>query len=489
MINDTTASQSSLSPKVFISYSWTSDEHAAWVMSLATRLVSTGVETILDRWHLKAGQDKYKFMEQMVSDPTVIKVLMVCDKQYAEKADRRKGGVGDETQIVSPEIYGKTDQTKFLPLIADPARDGDGNPYKPQYLKARIHIDLSNPLTFEREFEDLLRNIVGKPVNTPPPLGKLPSFLLDDTEKPLPTAYKLNMFRSALLASKPTATGLADDYLNELLQELEQFNLKRCGQPELSLEENIRKCLEEALPYRDDYIEFLLLTQYGADPRLFTALYRFFSKALRFIFSNVSYDPDKGTYETYRFLIPELFLYTIAALLKREHYEVVAEMLSRPYYDSGAMQLNLRNLPTSYGIFRPYLETLERTHNNYIFDRPSQVAQLLMQRATRHDLTSLDIADADYVLYVRHLLSLEANNVFVWRKTLGSYMNNVTLPFFVHAQSKSVFAQAKAVINVQNKTDLLQKFEMAIAQSEDLHGRSPLVIERDRMQIDALDTL
>ncbi len=495
MTNDLTATQPVLPPKVFISYSWTSNEHAAWVLSLATRLVKTGVETILDRWHLKTGQDKYKFMEQMVSDPTVTKVLMVCDRQYAEKANGRKGGVGDETQIVSSEIYGKTDQTKFLPLIADPARDEDGNPYKPQYLKARIHIDLSNPLTYEQGFEDLLRDILGNPVNTPPPLGKLPSFLLDDTEKPLPTAYMLNMFRNALLSSKPTVRGLADDYLNKLLQELEQFNLKHWEQPGSSWEENIRKCLEVALPYRDDYIEFLLLlTQYGTDPRLFTALHRFFSKAIRFIFSsvnNASYDSEQDTYEPYRFLIPELFLYTIAALLKNDHYEATADMLSRPYYDGEAMQLNSRNFPASYGLFQPYLEALERPGKNHPLrlNIPSPTAKLLMQRATCSDLSKLDIIDADYVLYIRHLLNPEDDNRFSWSKTLGSYINNISLPFFVHAQSKSVFAQAKAVINVQNKADLLQKFERAVAYSQDLHGRSPLVIERDRMQIDALDML
>lgn len=91
----------SKSPKVFISYSWTSEEHVAWVLDLAEKLVDDGVDVILDRWDLKPGQDKYHFMEQMVKDETVTKVLIVCDKAYADKADRRAGGVGTETQIIS----------------------------------------------------------------------------------------------------------------------------------------------------------------------------------------------------------------------------------------------------------------------------------------------------------------------------------------------------------------------------------------------------
>lgn len=491
MTSETTADKQGTPPKVFISYSWTSDEHAEWVLNLAGRLQSDGIETILDRWHLKSGQDKYKFMEQMVTDPTVTKVLMVCDRRYAEKADGREGGVGDETQIVSPEIYGKTDQTKFLPLVADPTRDEKGQPYKPQYLKARIHIDLSDPLTFEQGFEELLRDIVGKPVHIPPPLGKLPFFLLDDSQKPLPTAHKLSTFRNALLATKPTATGLADDYLNQLLQEMEQFHLQKCGDASVSLEENIRKCLDTFLPYRDEYIEFLLLiTQYGSDPRLFAVLPRFFTKALRFIVRYLSYDADRGAYEPYRFLIPELFLYTIAALLKQEHYEAVNDMLARRYYDSETTPINSQAVPVNYEIFCPYLQTLENLQRNPgFYDIPSPTARLLFERASRDDIRSLDVLNADYVLYARHLLCPDPCSLFSWGATLRPYANNTWIPFFINAQSRSVFARAKVVLNVQDKEDLNRKFAAAAERVRNNYEDNLLTRDQNRMQIDLLDTV
>ena len=34
---------------------------------------------VLDKWDLREGQGKYVFMEQMVADPAVSKVLMLCD--------------------------------------------------------------------------------------------------------------------------------------------------------------------------------------------------------------------------------------------------------------------------------------------------------------------------------------------------------------------------------------------------------------------------
>ena len=87
-------------PKVFISYSWSSD---AQVLGLAQRLIAHGVDVVLDKWDLKEGQDKYAFMERCVNDPEITKVLIVCDKQYADKANNRTGGVGDETVIISSQ--------------------------------------------------------------------------------------------------------------------------------------------------------------------------------------------------------------------------------------------------------------------------------------------------------------------------------------------------------------------------------------------------
>ena len=481
--------------KAFISYSWTSDDHAQWVLDLAKRLEGDGLEIILDRWDLKPGQDQYQFMEQMVGDTTVRKVLMICDRRYAERANGRQGGVGDETQIITPKVYRETQQTKFLPVIAE--RDPDGNPYKPDYLTARIHIDLSDPLTFEQGYEDLIRDIAGKPLHVRPPRGKLPSFLQEEGGKQLPTAYKLSTFRAALIANKPISAGLAEDYLDQLVKEMEQFNLQRCGAEGLSLTENIHRCLDAALPLRDEYIEFLILvSRYGTDPRLFSTLPSFFKKTLPFILSAVSYDAslDPGSYEAYRLFVPELFLYTVAALLKREQYEAVNDILARRYYDKSG-QSSSRVLPGNYAMFEPYLPTLEEGPRPLSFSRPKPTAQFLRARATRADITASDLVNADYVLYVRGLLNPEPSDAYSgsWTPRLHLYFNeNGPMPFFMDAQSRNVFGRAKVVLNVQDKHDLLQKFEAAVAREDPSRRRleqTPLSRERVLMGVDELDTL
>ncbi|MDR1819794.1 MAG: TIR domain-containing protein [Methanobrevibacter sp.] len=142
-----------ISPEIFISYSWTNDSHIDWVMDLANRLTSDGVEVHIDKWELSEGQDKDEFMEKMVKSKDINKVLIILDKNYAEKADNRKGGVGTETQIISPEIYEDVSQKKFVPIIAE--CDDKGKPYSPTYLKNRIYIDLSNHEHFEKNYEKL----------------------------------------------------------------------------------------------------------------------------------------------------------------------------------------------------------------------------------------------------------------------------------------------------------------------------------------------
>ncbi|HNC50307.1 MAG TPA: TIR domain-containing protein, partial [bacterium] len=101
-------------PRLFISYSWSTPEREQWVIDLAMELVNSGVDVILDKWDLREGHDSIAFMEKMVTDPSISKVIIVCDQVYANKADDRTGGVGTETQIISAEVYAKQSQDKFV---------------------------------------------------------------------------------------------------------------------------------------------------------------------------------------------------------------------------------------------------------------------------------------------------------------------------------------------------------------------------------------
>ena len=162
-------------PKLFISYSWSSPEHEQWVLDLATALRESGVDVILDKWDLKEGNDAVAFMEQMVTNSEIKKVVIVADEIYAAKADGRSGGVGTETQIISKEVYDNQSQDKFVAVISE--KDDNDKPFLPTYYKSRIYIDLSEADKYSENFERLLRWIFDKPLYVKPRLGSIPSFL------------------------------------------------------------------------------------------------------------------------------------------------------------------------------------------------------------------------------------------------------------------------------------------------------------------------
>jgi len=147
-------------PSVFISYSWTPPGNMDKVRALAERLMRDGVNVTIDYKELKPGQDKFYFMEQMVRDETIHKVLIACNRDYAEKADGRRGGVGDETTVITSEMYGKALQERFIPMVFERDASNDGEPFLPTYLKTRMYIDFSDNRA-DAGYEELLRVVGG----------------------------------------------------------------------------------------------------------------------------------------------------------------------------------------------------------------------------------------------------------------------------------------------------------------------------------------
>ncbi len=143
--------------KVFVSYSWTSVSHKEWVKKFVADLEQNSIEVAIDFNSLHVGQDKYFYMEKMVTSAEIAKVILLIDKQYCDKANNRNGGVGVETQIISAEVYEKADQVKFLPIVLQ--KDYKNEPYLPTYLRNRIYFDFSDPVKYDERLSSLVQNI------------------------------------------------------------------------------------------------------------------------------------------------------------------------------------------------------------------------------------------------------------------------------------------------------------------------------------------
>lgn len=187
-------------PKVFISYAWGTKDYQVKVLSLATDLMNDGVDVVLDQWSLKEGNDTYAFMEQSVTDSTITNVLILLDPNYEKKADTRDGGVGTETQIISPEVYNKVRQEKFLPVVFE--RGENGEIPKPQYLKTMLHFDLSQNEKYDLEYQRLVKRLYGIEIVEKPELGKKPSWIEEKSSITTKTRTRYEILKQQKI-SKP----------------------------------------------------------------------------------------------------------------------------------------------------------------------------------------------------------------------------------------------------------------------------------------------
>lgn len=159
-------------PVVFLSYSWASEQHKAWVADLARRLRANGVDVHLDRWDVRLGHDLTLFMERY-ADPSA-RILVVLSDDYGPKADSRDqhhSGVGTETTILSATVYRSLGSNRVVPLVPD-SGTVEGEPVVPTYLMGRSWIDFRGD--HETAYEDLLRDLHDAPLEAAPPLGKNP---------------------------------------------------------------------------------------------------------------------------------------------------------------------------------------------------------------------------------------------------------------------------------------------------------------------------
>lgn len=169
------ASNQIKNPRVFISYTGTDISNRSWVKELACKLRGAGVDARLDMFHLKPGQDLPQWMtnEVIMAD----KVLLICDKYYAEKADSRKGGVGWETMIIQGDMLARQEQNKYIVI----ARDSDIDHSLPVYIKSKYALNWANQNDDEKDFNELLLYLFDCDIE--PPLGEIPSFIREKIEK------------------------------------------------------------------------------------------------------------------------------------------------------------------------------------------------------------------------------------------------------------------------------------------------------------------
>lgn len=395
------------SPKVFISYSWSNPDYESLILDIATRLAHDGVQVIFDKWDLKPGHDKYQFMEQSVTDPTVDRVLIFCDRIYAGKADHRQGGVGDETALITPKVYSQAKQEKFIPVIME--RNDEGNPYVPAYLEKCMYEDLSNEETFEENYRHLVRLLYDIPEERRPELGNRPSWL---EEKPSELS-KVEVISSKLVSSRfiktiegsSTLIENTQDFIDTYVEAMKPFYKENVRDDEYLSD------LAALQEYRDEllgYCKRLIGLNYeGIDPGILIgdileALYN--KLTCVHTFKPGASSCSSSSFDIFQVHLWEILICITTLLLKYERYADINSIITRTYFISDNC-FGGDEKPRNYVAFCHYSEIIERrikvsTSNPEYNNRITLSGHLLCEEHESLPIYSgKKMAEADLFLY------------------------------------------------------------------------------------------
>ena len=155
-------------PKVFISYSHDSTEHADRVLALSDRLRADGIDCILDQYEDSPSVGWPRWMDQQILETDF--VLMICTPTYYRRVmGKEQPGVGLgvrwEGNLIYQYFYNEGSlNTKFIPVLLK----GANNSAIPTPYQGATYYQ---PLT-ETGYESLYRRLTNQPTTPKPALGK-----------------------------------------------------------------------------------------------------------------------------------------------------------------------------------------------------------------------------------------------------------------------------------------------------------------------------
>ncbi len=472
-------------PKVFISYSWSSPRHQARVQQWVEQLLANGIDVVFDVYDLKEGNDKFVFMERMVTDPSVSHVLVLSDREYTHKADSRQAGVGTESQIISQEVYDKVNQSKFVPIVCEV--DQDGNPYLPAFLKSRIWIDFSTPEAANSNWERLVRLLHGRPAQTKPERSQPPAYLRDDSAAPAnPAITKLNVLRQAVLRKDARLTLYRSDFLEACFTYADALRI-RAEPAALTFGQKVLEDCARLKPIRNQIVDWVLLESEGQHAADFKeGLLDFLERLLELKSRPVevtSWNDD--WFEAQSVFVYETFLYVVAALMKTGAFDILHDVLTSHYLmPETASSANDRF--STFDIFCGYSKALrlvlappgQRLH--------SPAAELLKRQADRTDLTFNSIMEAELLILLMSLISAE---VRWFPQTLYYAGYSKAFPFFVRAARHRNFLKIAEVTGLAHADDLRAAVKEGQARVGAKNWHDFAISIWSAMNMDNLDTL
>lgn len=476
-----------MSPRVFISYSWSSPGHQERIRQWAEQLVSDGVDVVLDVWNLKEGDDKYAFMESMITDSSVTHVLVFSDSEYAAKADARKAGVGTESQIISREVYSKVQQSKFIPVVCE--FNEIGEPYLPTFLKARIWIDFASPEAANENWEQLIRLLYGKPAYEKPSLGKPPAYITSDAGIPAsPALTKFAALKLALVNEKRGLKHYRQDFLDacwayaDALRIRERPNVEKMG-------ERVLEDCSKLKQVRDHIVDWVLLeSEISPTEEFGNELVAMLERLLEL----KSRPPEitswnEAWFEAHHVFVYETFLYIVAGLIKTSSFSTLHLILTSHYLLPESMANGAGQFET-FDTFFGYSNTLQilAPAGKTLF---APAAELIKRQADRTDLPFADLMQAELLVL---LMSFVTDGSYWYPQTLHYSSRAGAFPLFVRAAQHRHFQKLAQITGFSSADELRKAVKAGHERVGVNRWQNFWLSDRsfwNSMNMDALDTI
>ena len=138
--------------KVFISYSWDSEEHKEWIAKLANDL-SDYFHVEYDK-NLKIAMSPINYMKQNILSSDY--VLIVFTLNYLEKIkDKSASGAKFEYSIIEEDLFRKISFGKYIPIL----KEGNINESIPEKMNDSIYVDFTSENSYKERLIDLIEKI------------------------------------------------------------------------------------------------------------------------------------------------------------------------------------------------------------------------------------------------------------------------------------------------------------------------------------------
>ena len=445
-------------PKVFISYCWSNQKYIDRVVDFSQRLVGDGVDVVLDQFQMRLGNDMNNFMEKCVKDPSITNVLILLSPDYKDKADNRKGGAGIETKIISSEVYNNVDNVKFIPVLFE-KRGHAANECIPIYLKGNRYIDLSEDSDFEAQYVELVKNLYGKSKYVKNALGARPKWIDDDSRKYIESQIVINNYKTE--KKEYNAEKAIDEISNKILSKLDE-ECSKFDEPNKFNNDDFEKWYPSFDDFKALYLSFLDEIVY--ENQVEEKIHDFLNEI--YLYITKSKGLNFKLYILGQVLLHEIFIYTIAMLMKHKRYFSINYLTSVPYV--GNLNYN-KELATFqeifYSISKDNIYNLDeylgrklyiKGHGRYC----TGIGEFWKRNFIVKYFSYEDFVNADCLL-TNTSIALE---IHAWFAITYVYLvngrSNLIYNIAVSLQSKKLANKYYVLFNSNNKDDFLMKYKL-----------------------------